>query len=142
MKNAFYLAMPVLFWLTAPTLAYDAFSEQRSPSQFVLTGTEETRLVLKGRLHLAWHDLEGDGGPRHDSISDTATLGTRSPHFALESARVAFRVELPTDLSVYTALAFSETGGASRERLAGFPTARWSLAYPFGARIECTVHRR
>jgi len=110
MTTAFYRALPVLLCLTSTAWGYDAFSEKRSPTRFAIDGKDGTRLVLKGLTGLAWRDLEGRGGPRHDSTTDTATLGTRSPHFALSGARLAVRVELPDGLAAYSAFGFTPTG--------------------------------
>ena len=110
MNTALTWALPILLCLSTPALGYDAFSEARFPTRFFIDGADQTRLVLKGQTGLAWRDLEGRGGPRHDSTTDTATLGTRSPHFALSGARLAVRVELPGQLAAYSAFAFTDVG--------------------------------
>ena len=110
MNTALCRALPILLCLASPALGYDAFSDTRSPPRFALEGADGTRLILKGQTGFSWRDLEGTGGLGHDSTTDTATLGTRSPHFALGSARLAVRVELPGDWACYSAFAFSDLG--------------------------------
>jgi hypothetical protein len=88
--------------------AYDAFSDRRSPPHFVLEAANGSKLVFKGWLGLSLRDLEGSGGPGHDSITDTATIGTRSPHAALDGAQMALRLQTPSKLNVFSVYTFTQ----------------------------------
>ena len=104
-------------FLAAPAWAqdaFDAFSEARSPARFTIVAGD-LKLTFKGNVQLALHDLEGDGGLRKDSVTDTRTLGTRSAFVRLDSSRLALRLETPDGLSFYSELAFT----ADRARAEG-----------------------
>ena len=88
MRNACLLAA-VLFSLPpvpTPAHAYDAFSDQRSAPHFALKSKDGSKLVFKGWLGLSMRDLEGRGGIGHDSITDTATIGTMMPRAPMSTA--------------------------------------------------------
>ena len=70
---------------------YDEFSDVYFPNRIVIEG-DDFYLHLKGRMQIGLHDLEGKGGPGYDSITDTQTVGTRSPFVALDAFDLAFRV--------------------------------------------------
>ena len=74
-----------------PALAFDEFDTQYAPPRFTLKYHDLT-LEIKGRARLGLHDLQGEGGPDHDSPTDTATIGTRSPFVELDSFDLAFRL--------------------------------------------------
>ena len=107
-------------------LAFDAFSDRRSPPRFVLRGADDLQLTIKGWLAASLRDLEGEGGPGHDSITDTATLGTRSPHAAIDGARVALRLDTSSGLRVNTVYGFSDRGAAVEH---AWLQLRWTLAH-------------
>ncbi|MEZ4435842.1 MAG: hypothetical protein R3F65_25880 [bacterium] len=107
-RSAPFLALLMLA-VAAPAAGYDAFSDSRTPARFVVAGPDGLSLVLKGDARFGLYDLEGEGGPLHDSATDTATLGTRSAFAALDRARLAFRVETGTPVAFYSALRFEAT---------------------------------
>ena len=111
MKAAFLWAICMLL-LPGSLWGYDRFSDARIPPRFVLASAEGLELVLKSQVAMAWRDLEGRGGPGFDSATDTVTLGTRSPHFALETARLALRAQLPDGVSVFSAYRFGQRDAA------------------------------
>lgn len=72
------------------TFAFDEFDSVHAPARFSIEASDLT-LDIKGRMRLGLHDLEGEGGPGHDSPTDTATIGTRSPFVDLDSFDLSFR---------------------------------------------------
>lgn len=93
----------------SPARAYDAFADTRAPARFALESTDGLRLVLKGDARFGLYDIEGEGGFETDSATDTATIGTRSAHAALDRARLALRLETPSPLAFYSQLRFTPT---------------------------------
>ncbi|MBQ9242223.1 MAG: hypothetical protein IJ165_03210 [Proteobacteria bacterium] len=71
--------------------AFDEFDTEHAPPRFTLDYKALT-LEIKGRARVGLHDLQGDGGPKYDSPTDTATIGTRSPFVELDSFELAFRL--------------------------------------------------
>ncbi len=55
------------------------------------TARAQIAVELSGELELELVDIEGEGGPGFDSVTDTRTLGTRSPTVRLDTARVVVR---------------------------------------------------
>lgn len=92
--------------LPASALAWDPFDDTQQPPHFELVDGE-LRLALKGELSLAFHDLEGEGGPGHDSNTDTRTIGTRSPYVELSGFTLVPRLTLTPGLAVNTQLRFT-----------------------------------
>lgn len=109
----------------AGAAGFDAFSDTRSPPHFRLLGPDGLALVLKGRLQVEWRDLEGEGGTGRDSETDTETLGTRSGHAAVDELRLAFRVETPDAVAVYTEVAFTPTSARAEGAWLDY-RARWA----------------
>ncbi|MCP4503258.1 MAG: hypothetical protein GY822_25250 [Deltaproteobacteria bacterium] len=87
--------------------SFDAFSEERFPTRLVVEG-KGIRFVLKGAARLSWRDLAGEGGLRHDSQTDTATLGTRSAHLGPASLSLAPRIESELGIRFRTELRVSQ----------------------------------
>lgn len=93
----------------APARAnFDEFADSFSPKHFELRAADLT-LTLKGEVELELHDLEGRGGPGYDSVTDTRTIGTRSPFVEIDTFWLAPRLGFPGGLSVYSILEFSPT---------------------------------
>lgn len=105
---AFFLAT---VGLQHNALAYDEFDEAYAPNNVALH-FNDLSLLLKGRMRLALHDLQGEGGPRFDSPTDTQTIGTRSPFIELDSFDLAFRLQWLKTLSLNASVEFL-TSGAS-----------------------------
>ncbi len=108
------------FWLLAPLTvlfggpaygAYDEFSDHHSPKNFELRA-EHLTLVLKGEIELELHDLQGRGGPGFDSVTDTRTLGTRSPFVEIDTFWLAPRLEFAKSTAVNSILEFTPRGAA------------------------------
>lgn len=90
--------------------AFDPFSDAEVPPHFVLrdgAGPDALALALKGELAVRFHDLEGEGGPGHDSNTDTRTIGTRSPFVELSGFTLAPRLTLTPGFNVNTQLRFT-----------------------------------
>lgn len=87
--------------------SFDEFSDEQRPAHFELHTGRQLSLALKGELKLGLHDIEGAGGPEHDSPTDTLTLGTRSPHVELDSFWLALRLGFSKHLNVNTLLEFT-----------------------------------
>ena len=85
--------------------AFDEFSDKHSPTHFMLTAKDLT-LIIKGELELEFHDIEGRGGPGHDSPTDRKTLGTRSPFVEIDGFWLALRVGLGRHIGVFSVLEF------------------------------------
>ncbi len=99
-------ALALLICLIAmPVRAFDEFSNGYSPTNFVL-GDDALTLTFKGELELEFHDIEGEGGPGHDSPTDTKTLGTRSPFVELDSFWLAVRLGMGQHVGLYSILDF------------------------------------
>lgn len=105
-----------------PAAAFDEFSEQRSPTHFMLRAKDLT-LALKGELELELHDIEGRGGPGHDSPTDTKTLGTRSPFVEIDSLWLALRVGIGPYVGAFSVLEFRPDGAGVQ---AVWADARWT----------------
>jgi len=90
-------------------IAFDEFSDVRSPTHFEFR-SETLTLVLKGELELEFHDIEGAGGPGHDSPTDTKTLGTRSPFVEIDSFWMAPRLGLGDHVWMLSVLEFQPDG--------------------------------
>lgn len=100
----------LLLLAAAPAWAgVDEFDDERSPPRFVLR-SGELSLTLKGELEVELHDIEGEGGPGHDSPSDQRTVGTRSPTVAIDAFWLALRVGIGEPLGVFSVLEFSASG--------------------------------
>lgn len=114
-----------------PARAWDPFNDARVPPHFELHDGE-LRLALKGELAMSVHDLEGEGGPGKDSVTDTRTIGTRSPYVELSGFTLAPRLTLAPGLAVNTQLAFGPTDArvAASWLDAGFETG------PVGHHVE------
>lgn len=97
-------AVPAL--AAGPAWAWDPFDDTGAPAHFELSDGE-LRLALKGELSLAFHNLEGAGGPGRDSQTDTRTIGTRSPYVELSGFTLAPRLTLTPGLAVNTQLRFT-----------------------------------
>lgn len=91
---------------SAAWAAFDEFADGYSPKNFELRA-EHLTLVLKGEVELELHDLEGRGGPGFDSVTDTRTLGTRSPFVEIDTFWLAPRVVFPNGMAVYSILEFT-----------------------------------
>lgn len=89
--------------------AFDEFSDHFSPKNFELR-TEHLTLVLKGEIELELHDLQGRGGPGFDSVTDTRTLGTRSPFVEIDTFWLAPRLEFSRTTAVNSILEFTPRG--------------------------------
>ena len=105
--TALAAASAVLLWAPDARASFDEFSDEQRPSHFEIKASEEMTLAFKGDLKLGLHDIEGKGGPKHDSGTDTQTLGTRSPHVELDSFSLALRLGLSKHLGVNTLLEFT-----------------------------------
>ncbi len=112
----------VLAVAASPALAFDEFSDQHSPTHFMLRAKDLT-LILKGELELELHDLEGRGGPGHDSPTDQKTLGTRSPFVEIDSLWLALRVGIGDSIGVFSVLEFRPDGAGVG---AVWADARWT----------------
>ncbi len=88
---------------SSPALAFDEFADHYSPTNFILRSKLMT-LVLKGELEFEFHDLEGAGGPGHDSPTDTKTIGTRSPFVEIDSFWLAMRMGFSPSLALFSVL--------------------------------------
>ena len=100
----------VVLALLAPADArasFDEFSDDHSPSNLVIRARDLT-LTIKGEVELELHDLEGEGGPGHDSPTDTRTIGTRSPFVEIDSFWLALRVGLAEGMAVNSVLEFTQ----------------------------------
>ena len=86
--------------------SFDEFGEGYIPASFTLNAKYLT-LVLKGEIELELHDLEGEGGPGHDSPTDTKTLGTRSPFVEIDTFSLSLRVGFAETVWVYSILDFT-----------------------------------
>ena len=102
--------------------AFDEFSDQHSPTHFMLRAKDLT-LILKGELELELHDIEGRGGPGHDSPTDQKTLGTRSPFVEIDSLWLALRVGIGSHIGVFSVLEFRPDGAGVG---AVWADARWN----------------
>jgi hypothetical protein len=80
---------------------FDEFADSHSPRNFEVDA-DGLRLVFKGEVEVELHDIEGRGGPAHDSPTDTQTLGTRSPFVEIDSMWLALRLGLTPELGVNT----------------------------------------
>lgn len=89
--------------------AFDEFADGFSPKHFELTA-QDMRLTLKGEVELELHDLQGRGGPGYDSVTDTRTVGTRSPFVEIDTFWLAPRLTFPYGLAVYSILEFTQRG--------------------------------
>ena len=114
--TAVVLALPLLFLLGLPcpvaVASFDEFADEHRPAHFELRSDKGISLAIKGELKLGLHDIEGQGGPEHDSATDTLTLGTRSPHVALDSFGLALRLGFERHLNVNTLLEFTTSRAA------------------------------
>jgi hypothetical protein len=97
-----------LVFAALPAAAYDAFADRLTPTHFVIEGDQGLRLLLKSATRLRLNDLEGEGGLGKDSATDTATLGTRSPHATLDGLDLALRLETEAGLGFRAALTFTD----------------------------------
>jgi hypothetical protein len=112
----------VLAVAASPATAFDEFSEENSPTHFMLRAKDLT-LILKGELELELHDIEGEGGPGHDSPTDQKTLGTRSPFVEIDSLWLALRVGIGQHIGVFSVLEFRPDGAGVG---AVWADARWT----------------
>ncbi|MFT5429755.1 MAG: hypothetical protein ACI9OJ_000427 [Myxococcota bacterium] len=103
------LAMPQVV-----SAQYDRLGDDVSKPNFTLTAGALS-LTLKGQLEVELHDLEGEGGPGFDSVTDTRTIGTRSPVVELDSFVFGLRFVIADVLRVNTELEFTQ----SSARLSG-----------------------
>jgi hypothetical protein len=103
----------MLFWLAGePSLSFagfDEFSEKNAPTNFTLSA-KDMRLIIKGKIEFEFHDIEGQGGPGFDSMTDTKTIKTRSPYVEIDSFWLALRLELGPLLSIFSVLEFDPSG--------------------------------
>ncbi len=112
----------VLFLGGAPAFAFDEFSDGYSPANFILR-TDGLSLTWKGELEVEFHDIEGEGGPGHDSPTDTKTLGTRSPFVELDSFWLAIRLGLGEYVGFFSILDFRPDGARLGAAFADFRMA-------------------
>jgi len=84
----------------------DEFADDRLPPHFILQA-EHLTLTIKGEFELEYHDIEGSGGPGHDSPTDTLTLGTRSPFLEMDSFHLALRLGFTENIHVNSLLEFT-----------------------------------
>lgn len=105
----FPLPLLLILALSPRAFAFDEFSDQRHPARFTI-GNDWPRLTIKGELELELHDLEGPGGPGHDSPTDTKTIGTRSPFVEIDSFWLAFRLGLAPAVGLYSFVDFRPDG--------------------------------
>ncbi len=103
------LAAAALCLESSSALAFDEFSDGYSPSNFVVR-TDHLTLTWKGELEVEFHDIEGEGGPGHDSPTDTKTLGTRSPFVELDSFWLAIRLGMGEHVGFFSFLDFRTDG--------------------------------
>ncbi|MCA9554593.1 MAG: hypothetical protein KC933_31445 [Myxococcales bacterium] len=101
----------VLGGVVAPSAraAFDEFADGYSPKHFELAA-QDMHLTLKGEVELELHDLQGRGGPGYDSVTDTRTLGTRSPFVEIDTFWLAPRLTFQNGLAVYSILEFTQRG--------------------------------
>jgi len=116
--------------------AFDEFSDKRSPTSFMLTAKDLT-LVIKGELELELHDIEGSGGPGHDSPTDKKTLGTRSPFVEIDGFWLALRVGVGQHIGVFSVLEFRPDGAGVG---AVWADARWTGPARFAHHVEAGYH--
>ncbi len=99
-------ALPFAVVLNATdAAAFDEFDTEHAPPRFTLDAHDFT-LELKGRARIGLHDLQGEGGPKYDSPTDTATIGTRSPFVELDSFDLSFRVNWQEMIWLNTNISF------------------------------------
>ena len=99
-------SLPIAAALNATdAAAFDEFDTEHAPPRFTLDAHDFT-LELKGRARIGLHDLQGDGGPKYDSPTDTATIGTRSPFVELDSFDLSFRVNWQEIIWLNTNISF------------------------------------
>jgi len=122
--------------MAGPAGAFDEFSDQTSPTHFMLRAKDLT-LILKGELELELHDIEGRGGPGHDSPTDTKTLGTRSPFVEIDSLWLALRVGIGQHLGVFSVLEFRPDGAGVG---AVWADARFTAPGWFEHHVEAGYH--
>ena len=91
--------------LCSQALAFDEFDTQHAPPRFTLSHSDLT-LEIKGRARIGLHDLQGEGGPGYDSVTDTATIGTRSPFVELDSFDLALRLNWQEYIWLNTNISF------------------------------------
>ena len=103
-QSALSLALlcPATAWAS-----FDEFADEHSPTNLVIRARDLT-LTIKGEVELELHDLEGEGGPGHDSPTDTRTIGTRSPFAEIDSFWLALRVGLAEGMQVNSVLEFTQ----------------------------------
>ena len=85
----------LLPWTPTAAATPDDFADHLAAPHFSWETSEGLELVLKGQARLSLRDIEGRGGPGFDSITDTRTIGTRSPTAGLDDATLATRLSLP-----------------------------------------------
>jgi hypothetical protein len=102
------IGLAALMLAPATARAFDEFNDDRSPASFRLISGFQT-LTVKGDLRIGLHDLEGKGGPGYDSVTDTRTIGTRSPFVDIDSFYLTGRLKLSPSIAVNTTLAFDST---------------------------------
>ena len=83
------LITSVLLSLGSAMATVNDFADEFSASRFVLEVPDGSSIVLKGLSQFSLRDIEGRGGPGYDSITDTRTVGTRSPSVGLDVSMLA-----------------------------------------------------
>ena len=100
---------PVAVWIGSANATINDFSEEYAASRFVLSAPDGSTLLLKGQSRFSLRDIEGAGGPGYDSITDTRTIGTRSPSVGLDDSMLAAELSLQGGWAWHLQLAFSPT---------------------------------
>jgi len=85
------------------------FADEFSASRFVLEVQDGSSIVIKGLSQFSLRDIEGRGGPGYDSITDTRTVGTRSPSVGLDVSMLAVNLALRGGWEWNMQLGFSQS---------------------------------
>lgn len=98
-----------VFSLGTANATTNDFSDEYALSRFVISATDGSTFALKGQSRFSFRDIEGRGGPDYDSITDTRTIGTRSPSVGLEDSMLAAELTLQGGWAWHLQLGFSPT---------------------------------
>ena len=101
--------LPLFVWTGSANATTNDFSDEYAATRFVFLSPDGSTLSLKGQSMFSFRDIEGAGGPGYDSITDTRTIGTRSPSVGLEDSMLAAELALSSGWSWHLQLAFSTT---------------------------------
>jgi hypothetical protein len=113
-SSCFLVAIPLAWvallpWTPTAAATADDFADHLAAPHFSWETSEGLKLVLKGQARLSLRNIEGRGGPGFDSITDTRTIGTRSPTAGLDDATLATRLSLPDAWRWHLQLRFTDT---------------------------------